>query len=169
MPFFDNEFYASRFHKEPEYLPWIFKWMMDRDFDYSKEEDKRVMQVAMLILQTRGLSIAEYSWDLFSTKKLLSWELQDDLYAIKNRLDKVDTLSKEYMNLIKELGAELKGKSAEFIECLGALYSECWHYYRSKTNKSETIKRVAKLLKLKPTDPVLDEAWKSVMKFIDAW
>lgn len=163
MPFFDDEFYRSRFHKEPEYLPWIFKWMMDRDFNYKNIADRRIMQVAMLILQTHGLSIAEYSWELFGPEKLYSDELQRDLR--EQSVQKVEPLNTDCMKLIKAIGEELKDKSEEYIEILGAIYYLCYHYGSRRQEKQETINKVAELLKIPVMDSELNINW----DFENAW
>ncbi len=163
MPFFDDEFYRSRFKKEAEYLPWIFKWMTDRDFDYGKAEDSRLMQVAMLILQTHGLTIAEYSWELFGPEKLYSDELQRDLH--EQTVQKVEPLNADCMELIRFVGNELKGRSTEYIEILGAIYYLCYHYFSSRQAKQETFGKVAKMLGI----PVMDSELSINWDFEKAW
>lgn len=176
--YFDNVIYG-RVGKdcivELEYLLHIFKKLTGRKFDEHERYDERLMQNAMMILQSQGVTVARawiapvvfscYEWSTVE-HKLYTLALTEDLHRAK--FDDIEPFSRMELKLMSNLRKEIKGKPVEFLDCLGIVYYCCWHSYRSRSDKSDVVAKAAEILQINPTAPVLDEAWDACMRLMKA-
>ena len=155
----DDDFGRS----EREYLPYTFKLLFGREFNYQELRDRRLMQEVMMIAQCRGVSIGEYSWSRYKVG-MYSQSLQDDLYENSKGVEKNCHLPDEWILTLGCIRGILRwGEDKYGLDEWAKCLSDVWYVYNCRMcnplAKEKVVNEVKKYVKDCPSDEMLEDAF----------
>ena len=108
------------------YLLPVYKEIYEKDFDYSKFENRLEMQKAVYLLQEMGVPIGDYGFRLYLHGPY-SQSLQDDMYYENGSECAILNINKEYADNIKKLHDIVNSNQRDsysvdqWVECLASI------------------------------------------------